>query len=404
MIKTLLSFVIGSIRITVKGTCRTSAVDLMMKYSMSPYKIKVSENGDYEFRIAYTSLRALRRCFDEYIIEYTVSDLRGLPAVLVFFRRRFGFALGIVFFLVIGYYSSRTVWNIDITGNERLSDEAVLNILDRGGFGYGTYIPSVDFDDLQARVIAYEDDVSWISVNMRGNTAYVELRETRFGEREKHEEGVYANLVASEDAVVYLTEAEIGLPSVENGTTVRRGELLVSGVIPLREGGVRFVYASGRVMAYVTREFEVALPFRQAKKEYTGRITVEKNVKIFKKNINLSINSGIEYTTYDKIEESERFYLFGKIPMPVWWEKTVYKEYGYSDHYTSYEDTVSEAMAELRFRTDEVLLDAELVSMETSYDITDEALVVKRKMICLKDISEVSEFTARNTADERISE
>ena len=53
-------------------------------------------------------------------------------------------------------------------------------------------------------------------------------------------------------------------------------------------------------------------------------------------------------------------------------------------------------MAELRDRLDEMLEDAELISNKVTYTVTDDAFVIKYDMLCLTDISAVSEFTVES--------
>ena len=136
------------------------------------------------------------------------------------------------------------------------------------------------------------------------------------------------------------------------------------------------------------------VPFKTSEKVYTGESFTKKTVKIFKKSINLSINSGIEYTTCDRIVRSKRISIFGTIPLPVWIEETEYREYHYSEKMLMKDEAVSAALAELRDRLDGILENAEIISSSFAYEISEDRFIIKCDLTCITDIAEVVEFTA----------
>ena len=394
MFGNIFSFLSGYCVLTVCKGNRRQTADALYRNGVKCFSTHILDDGSMRVKVPLYTTGRVKHILTDEGIEYDLSDIKGLPFYLRLLIKRPGLGIGFLLFFFIMHLSGDSVWYIDIKGNEKYSDEFIVNQLEELGFTYGTYIPSVDFDQLHSEYLARFSEISWISVNMNGTYANVQVREKRLGGDAEHKDGKYANIVASEDGIISHEETSSGVSLVSGGDVVRKGELLVSGVIPLRNGGERFTYAESKVYAYVPRYIEVEIPFEIREKVYSGEEYTKKTAKIFKKSINLSINSGFEYTTYDKIEGSMRASVFDVIPLPIWIEKKVYKEYYYEYRTLTKEDAVSRARAELRDRLDEVLENAELTSSKISYEVTADSFIIKCELTCLADIARVVEFNA----------
>ena len=396
MLKAILSYLAGSYIFTVPEESRLELVNCLRDEGISVRRVHLTPDGEYSFTVPAVGCRRLKGTLDELGINYALSNLKGFPRHLLFLVRRPGLIIGGVLILLMSMLSSRVIWGFDVVGNTTVPDDEILLMLDELGCGVGDYIPSLDLDLIHAKFLAKNHDISWIAVNLKGNFATVEVIETRKAESPVFEEGVYANIVAKEDAQIYLVKTEAGVSVAEPGRVVKKGEILISGVIDVREDRVRYEYANGEVLAYVPRVIDIKVPISSAEKVYTGREKSEKSIKFFKKSINLFSKGGIEYTVYDKIIEDRQICLFGKYPLPLWTSAVTYREYEYVTREHTIGETVASAMAELRDRLDETLEDAELISNKVTYTVTDDAFVIKYDMLCLTDISAVSEFTVES--------
>jgi len=387
------SYLFGTYSCSVQSEDRLRVVNLLKDISITPIKPHSDEDSSYRFSFFAPFYTRVRSILDDKGIIYSLSPLKGFPNILLFLRRRPGILFGLIILFIVTYCSSRTVWGFDVIGNSTVPDDEILLMLDDLGCGYGDYIPSMDLDLIHAKFLALNEDISWIAVNFNGNFANVEVIETRKGVPSTHPDGIYANLIASEDGQIYLVKTKSGRSVAEAGSIVKKGEILVSGVIDVREDRVRYEYAEGEVLAYVPRTIEVEIPFESARKAYTGREIEDKSIKIFKKIINLFTKGGIEYSVYDKIIDERQIRLFGVFPLPVWTRTVTAREYDYVTDKLSLKESAALAAAELRYRLDDILEDAELISNKVSYEITEEAVIMRFDMICLADISDVCEFT-----------
>ena len=358
-----------------------------------PYTVRNMKDGTFRLKIRLRKYETAFSLLRENQIKFAVSLKKGLPAFLSKLIIRPGFVVGLILFFAVSWFSSRIVWDIRVSDNCSFTKEEIETVLLSENFAYGTFFEMIDFDRLNSSIMANNPDIAWISVNMRGNVAEVDVRKAEHGVTPERADGVYANIVAGEEAQIVLIHTDEGTTVAADGDIVKKGDLLISGIVPLRNEGVRFVYASGEISADVNRSISVRVDNTVKEKVYTGKKTDDKSVIFFKKKINLFSNGGIEYTSYDKIDKKERFNLFGMIPLPFWVEKTEYREYTEHETELTPEQAMVAAKKKLREMSDEVLDDAELISKKIIVLPEKDGITLRCDMVCRTDIGKTVEFT-----------
>ena len=124
----------------------------------------------------YKRLHKIVRCHGG---RTRIISKHGLPFVLLPLKNRWGYFVGILCFVIIISFLSSFVWNINIIGNERVSDATVLAYLENNNLHCGTMWSSVDRDTLSWQMLSEFDEFSWVHINKVGTTAIVEINERR---------------------------------------------------------------------------------------------------------------------------------------------------------------------------------------------------------------------------------
>ena len=323
-----------------------------------------------------------------------VSPPHGLPAVWERLRGRWGLAVGAALCVGIVWLSTTVVWEIDVTGNRRLSDADIQEILAGSGFSVGTRFGSIDFDVLQNEILLGTDAISWIAINMQGSVAHVEVRE-RLAGRMEADGSRAANVVAAENGQILEISVTGGQAAVSPGDIVRAGELLIGGVISVGEDGVRFERAAGRVLAQVQREICVEIPARQSVRRYTGSEVRAFSLSFFGKVIKLSQNSGIGEGSYDKIIVNTPFLLPDGRALPVSWICETAREFSLTE--TRLTEAQAAVMARRAFREmwEERLADAALLSLETEPVWDGEVYRITAHAVCEADIARTAPLSVK---------
>lgn len=350
-----------------------------------PSHITRRVSGGLKLRIPYSAKRAVG-AFASGDGEIYIREC-GLPAAARRYKKRVGLFAGVVLCLLLLWQSGKIIWSFSVSGNERLSDKEIITALGQLGCSVGARIDSIDFDLLHNDLALKLDGVAWISVNMKGSLARVEVREVK--DPAKIDKYEYCNVIAAEDGQIELVECFDGVRCAEIGAVVRRGELLISGVCEDKNGNVTYRAAAGKVLARVNRNIRVEIAAKREIKVYSGGKKVNYTVNILGKSINISNWGSITSSMYDKIVSEEKLHIFSyELPITVLREEYL----GYETELAELDrdSAVSEALVLLRRRRDEILASAELISEELTSYFDGDVYVIECDMVCLTDIAKLA--------------
>jgi len=375
--------------ISVSQDVAADILNVCMKYRYRYGEMR-NEDGRTVFLFTYlTSRRVISKCRD-LGIDVELGAVSGLPELFFRYRTRVGLWLGLAVAFCIIFSSGRLVWDIRVSGNETLSAEDVENVLSDCGFSRGTYLPDFNADRTEAMALLRCDELAWISVNMKGTVAYVEVREKSPIEEKPHNK-LPANIVAERSGQIVEIIAYNGVAEVKAGDEVTEGQLLISGVYGEKAPGVVVTRAAGYVKARTVRTFSVEIPYEYSEKIRTGAKKSEKFVIFFSNPIKVFANSGNLYTSCDKIEEEKYFYLFGE-RLPFGSRTVSYLEYDTVTKYYTAAEARAIAEAELEAKIGYELEGAEIVSRDVTETVGEDSLILTYEIVSIENIALTKEF------------
>lgn len=205
----------------------------------------------------FKHLRALehRRQWDIRIVEKI-----GAGFLINRLLRRRPLLIGSVAAWIVWYVLSAHVWFVVIEGTERVETESVLAVAKASGLMPGTRKENVDVDRVQRALLLGLDDLVWAGIELRGTRATVRVAERRLPDEITQGPG---HIVAMRDGVIERISVIQGHAVVQPGDTVRRGQILISGLIEpgspgfsekLATGELPYERAGGSVRAIVWHE------------------------------------------------------------------------------------------------------------------------------------------------------
>lgn len=384
----------STISFIVKKNRVAKVLNLILKNSLTYIKATFLENDDLQIIIRYSDYETYKNVFFENNVDVSFSNQRGLMSALKRNKHRVGLVFGFLIFVVSILLSSSFVWTINVSGNERLSDMDVINELNKAGFSIGSYVPSINYKELHNKVLLNSNDISWISVNITGNVANVLLKEKLLDS--ENEKNKYTNIVAKYDGQIALVSVIEGKKQISIGDIVKKGDLLISGVLDSQSQGVRYVNAKGSIQAYVNKEIKIEMPYQNTEKVVSNRVHRQKIYRIFNKNIFFSL----KYRNYsdfcDTIEKTEQIMLFNKVKLPIYCTTTLFYEYEYQDVIYTKEQVVDLAFKKLREKMDIELQNAELISKNITTFYDENGFYIDCDLYCLEDIASSVEFEVEN--------
>lgn len=350
-------------------------------------------DAEGRFSLWCTSLMSyalLREC-NRLNIQSKILRKKGFPSLVVRYKNRIGLILGAVFAIVIMFMSDNYVWDVRVNGNESVTYTELLNTLSECGLSVGSKINELDIDAIETRTLLKCKKISWISINLQGTYANVQIREA--GERlDDNDETKPSNLIAVRDGQIDRLELFSGNAMVRHGDVVRKGDILVSGIWDSNHYGMFVTRSFGKVYARTKREFRVEIPFEYETKTLKESKIKEKYLIFFSKEIKVFENAGNMGASCDTIESVKnlRFFSGERLPVGV---RTV-KEVSYLTETARYtdEEAMNVAYYRLREMMESELSGAELLMKNIECEITDTTYILYCKVECIENIAEMQEF------------
>ena len=404
MILRIIGTLVGWREIAVGGGDRATFLNLISETGARVFASRFAGER-FSARLTAPAAKRLYAACEARGIEAQISPIRGLGGLFWRYRRRYGFMLGAAAMIAVTFISQSFIWDVEVVGNESVSAEEIVEGLEALGVRPGAYIPDLDFELIANEYLLASDDVAWLSVNMRSSLAVVEVLERKkpYATPYAESEGAGAsNLVAAEDAEIVLPEVTAGRCVVSRGDVVRKGEILATGEIALRDGSLRYEHAAGRVLAKVYREITAAVPLEGARKVYTGETTERKSVNIFGKSKNLFVNGGNVYEEYDTIISEHRLFAFDAVALPVTVRTETDREYRTEPFIRSEADAKRVAEQSCKKQLAKLLEDGELASIERKDDFDGVRYLITERIYLIKDVAESADITVKedeNTND-----
>ena len=383
-------YAFGYLRLIVSAEDAASWLNLCGKYGVGSFGAGYGE-GEYRFCCPLPLGRRLCREAEKIGLRPLFVSEHGLPARLRRYGGRYGLFAGAVFCAVLLFLSSLVVWDIRIDGNRRVEDEEILAVLEECGLRVGTLRRKLDIDSLENRVMILSDDISWISVNLIGTVAEVELRESEIPPEEPLPYAA-SNLIAKKDGQIAYFEDVRGNIVTEIGDVVRKGELLVSGLYDSPNFGVRYCRSEGRVIAATEESFETEISYRYLQKVYTGEHFTEKSLIFFGKEIKFFGNSRNCPPGCDTIEREEIFTLPSGERLPLGIRTVTRKPYRYEETFRTEEEARELAEFRISYQIGLRRESAELLSRKTSESVGEDSLRLTVTVEWLENIAEEQEI------------
>lgn len=311
----------GSCRIKAEGRFPERILNIASSKGIYVYDVRRICADSLFFSVSKKGSSALLSSVPENL-SLTLCDCRGVPFFWQRYKKRAVLISLPVLFLAVSTVFSLFIWKVEISGGEKELQKEVLSVLRDNGIYFGALKHKINQNDTKREAILKIDDLSWLWVDIRGTTASVKIQK-RTPKPTLLNINEPADVISLYGGIVEKMEVYCGLPLVCEGMGVEKGEKLVSGVFSSENENIPtyFHHACAKIILRTLREKTVIVPKETLIKTPTGNKKSIYGINFKKNNIKFSLNSGISYAEYDKIEKK------AKIPfLPLSFSRTDYSE------------------------------------------------------------------------------
>ncbi len=300
-------FIIGYVRIKIFGERPESLINACFLEGITVWRI-ARKNDSIILSISASDFIRILQIRKKLVIRPSVKLLEkhGMPFFIKKHKNRTGILVGMVLFLFINLALSGYIWDIKITGNDSIDSAEILSACKKHGVIVGSRSNKIDVDSIKHNLPKDFENIAWASLNVEGSVATINVSEAKTSEVI---DNAPSNIVASTDGYIRKMEVASGLKTVQVGTSVRKGDLLVSGMIPF-ESYDKYVKSKGIIIAETYKKVSYDIDKTVAFSRLTGQIKKRSILNIFNIRIPLYLTGVLgENKTYN----TERsLNLFGK--------------------------------------------------------------------------------------------
>ena len=356
--KQLFDFLGGLVFVEFRGTSPERFFNVCRSRNIPLYDIctHVTEQGIVT--VAKMKLRDYRKVRSvakkSHCIPYIKKRI-GLPFLLKKYRKRVVFFAGGVYFLWLMWLLSRFVWDISITGGFVHTEEELLSYLREHSIVCGMRRDDIDCAELERKLRIDYPDIGWISAELKGTKLFLRLAETDMPNLQEQTDAP-VHLVATADGIVERIVCRSGIPLVKEGDVVRKGDVLVSGVVSVVGDNDTLVNryavtADADIFLKTVKQYEHSFPRIIEEKKFTGEVKNGYAISFGNQKI-FSHMPSHSYTNYAIIAEDNVLSLHEHFPLPFRIQKTVVSEYEPKERkYTEEEANAVAAQALARYTT-----------------------------------------------------
>ncbi len=235
------------------------------------WNISFSPAGELTCGVSIPDFFRMRPLLKKNGCRTRIVSRHGLPFKLARLSRRKTFAGGMLAFVLALFVLSTLIWDVKVEGNSAIPEEQIRQAARAEGiYGYQWSFRLANAAALSQRLALRLPEAAWVGVDKRGTSITITVVESTKPEA-KALEGP-RHLVAKTDAVITRIVAENGRPQVERNDRVRKGDILISGVLG-NETNSKHVVSKGKVMGLVWHEYRISSPLQSATRNLTGEST-----------------------------------------------------------------------------------------------------------------------------------
>lgn len=314
----------GYVYVSVEGFYIEKVINICKKNNIELINLDRKSNTIIYVGIRVKDFRDLSKIAKENKCRMKIVKKSGMPFVVKRYRKRKYFFIALLVLWLLIIVLSKFIWNIEIIGEGDVYSERILNIVKEEGIEIGKLKKHVNLDKVINRIRLENDDISWVGIKMCGTNVKIEIIKTDV-KPEVVKENEFCNIVAKKDAVIENINAQNGIPKVMQGDVVKKGDVLIDGVIEGKYTEPRKVHSIGEVKGKVWYKENVRVYYKQVKKIQTGNKEEKYAVKLNKIKINF-FKKLSKFEIYDKIRTDKKLKIFSNLYLPIQIEKDTFYE------------------------------------------------------------------------------
>lgn len=300
----IINYISGYSKLKIVSASTARFISECAKSGLHIWDIKKSDNITLYVKAYNCDLNNIKVISQKTYSDCEVVNTYGIKCLLHKIILRKFFISGFAIFLVALFLSTSFVTHITISGNQTVSEESILDMLNNNGFKKGMWVYNIDKKQIQKNILKNNNELSWLWIDIKGTCANVTVRE-RIPKPTISDDSDYSNCVASNDGVIIEVMPRYGKQMVYPGDVVKKGDLLISGISETKTDNIRYIHADGIIMAKTWYSATGEYHHTRCDRYLTGNSKKLYTVNIMGNKLPMSKNNKL-FEHYDKTEKTKK--------------------------------------------------------------------------------------------------
>lgn len=337
-VQPILNYFTGYVKIKVEGLFLERFINICVSKKILLMDIKREKSTIMYANVGIADYKKLKQVARKTKSKIKIQRKKGLPFTIKKYRKRKIFGILFVVIIALLIVSSNYIWNIEISGNVKITNQEILQSLEESGLKVGLSKNDIDTNAVISKIRLDREDIAWIGITVKGTNAIVKIKEAAKAP-EVIDENKFCNIVANKTGMITKINVQNGTANVKVGDIVEEGDILVNGYLEGKYTGTRYVHGAATVEAKIWYTKKEKAMLKQQIPVQTGNEEKKYGIKFKKNQINL-FKTLSKFEKYDTINENKKIILFSNFYLPIEVVKITNKEYVLQDvTYTNEEQT-----------------------------------------------------------------
>ena len=363
LFKIIIKLLFGYKNIKIEGYYIEKFLNIITNRKIFLWGIKRKGNEQIYAKVGDSEFDKIIDIAEKNGINIEIINEKGLPNILKKYKKRKYFFILIAIFLVFLGISSNFIWNIEITGNEKINKDEILKMANDYGLKIGMMKNKIQTKNIVNKIRMNREDIAWIGIDFKGTNAIIKIVEAK-EKPEIIDEKDYTNIVASKDAIITKISAQNGTILKNVNDEVKKGDVLIAGYMQGNYTDKYYVHSIGEVKGKVKYSDTEKILKSEIIKNKTGKREKKYSLKFNKIKINL-YKKYSKYKKYDTIVTEKNLKLFNNFYLPIEIIKYENEEVNENEITNSKEDAKNKGELLAKQKLEDNLKNNEIVNSDT---------------------------------------
>jgi len=220
------------IKVRFSGSSPERFINMCKHKQLKIWELKSNEQG-YECYMVAEDFKKIKAIVKKTNLKIKIIEKRGIGFKIFQYRKRRLFLFGSIIGLCILFFATQRIWNINIQGNESLTQDILYDYLNDNDVFVGMNSRDVNCEELCKMLRRDFQEIIWVSTALEGTKLRIDIRENADTIKERDESEVAQDIVSNVEGTIMSIVTRKGVPLVKAGDEIHIGDLLVSSKVEI---------------------------------------------------------------------------------------------------------------------------------------------------------------------------